>query len=125
MVGTRRRIFMEISGEKENRCQAVHPSSQNLAFLALRAAVELDDILKGRPSSGDAVGQLAQALQETTSVVGGSAALTSLADPLTADLVGRALERKSAEPIESVSALVRQANDIASSLRKAAHESVK
>jgi hypothetical protein len=102
-------------GEKQNATQLVLPSSRNFAFLALSAAVELDDILHDKPSPAEALGELSEALRKITSVTG-SATLTSLADPLSADLIGRALERHSSTPINTVSALVQRANEVASSL---------
>ncbi len=115
---------MEIRQEKAGGKQPVLPSNPNFSFLALRAAVELDDILRDRPSSGGAVRELAEALKESTGPVG-SAALTSLADPLSADLVGRALEQQSAKPIETVNALVEQANEVVLSLGTATQGSPK
>ena len=95
-----------------------HPLSSNFAFLALEAAVELDDIIRGKASSSDAVIELAKSLQETTSEIGGSS-LTSLADPLSADLLNRALEQSSSPRMSTVESLIRRANDVASSLQKA------
>jgi hypothetical protein len=94
------------------------PLNSNFAFLALEAAVELDDIIHGKVSSGDAVIELVKSLRETTSEIGGSS-LTSLADPLSADLLNRALEQSSSPPISTVESLIRRANDVASSLQKA------
>lgn len=115
---------MESRQEKAGGTPPVLPSSPNFSFLALRAAVELDDILHGKLSSVEAVRELAEALGKTTSVVG-SGSLTSLVDPLSADLIGRALERNSATPIHTVSDLVHQANQVVSSLRAATQGSLK
>jgi len=99
---------------------AVRPLNPNFAFLALKAAVELDNIMRGKPSGHAAVAELANSLRETTSEIGGSS-LTSLADPLSADLLNRALEQSSSSPlgINTVESLVRRANDVASSLQEA------
>jgi len=103
--------------ENGDLMRAVRPLSPNFAFLALRAAVELDDIIHGKSARADALAELARSLRQTTSAIGGSPSLTSLADPLSADLLYRALEQSSRQSMSTVESLVQKANSLASSLQ--------
>ncbi len=103
---------------KGEAVRSVRPLNPDFAFLALKAAIELDNILQGKASSGEAVRELAKSLRETTADIGGSSLLSSLADPMSADLLSRAFERSSLQPVDTLGALVNRANEIASSLQE-------
>jgi hypothetical protein len=105
---------------RERGAPVVRPLNPNFAFLALKAAVELDEIIHGRSSGqAPALAALARSLLETTTEISGPPSFTCLADPVSADLLNRALEQSSAQPINTVSSLVRRAKDLAESLETA------
>lgn len=115
---------MERRRNESGSARAVRPLNPDFAFLALRAAVELDDIIRGKAGQPVAVMELAKSLRDTTSAIGASPALTSLADPLSADLLNRALEQGSpTQQIDTVKSLIQRANEVASSLQQATPKS--
>ena len=104
---------MEFSKE----VQTVRPLSQDFAFLALKAAVEVDNISHGRPTTKDAMVELAKSLLEATSAAGPGSQVF-LNDPVSAELVNRAFEQTKIGPIDSLDALIQHAKKVASSLQQ-------
>lgn len=113
-TGTAGRMDMKTDNSgKGEVVPSVRPLNPDFSFLALKAAIELDNILRGKAPSGEAIVQLAKSLRDTTAGIGVVASMSSLADPMSADLLSRAIKA------DTLGDLVSRANEIASSLQAA------
>ena len=88
--------------------KTVQPS--DLALLASRAAVEVDDLLLGRPSTLDAVRRLADHLQSKLRLDKAPASMR-LMDPTTVVMVRRAMNA-SGGAVNTIDELVARANEM-------------
>jgi hypothetical protein len=110
---------MKNSGSGKETVQVVLPLDPNFGFLALKAAIAIDDMLRGERPPLESIGQLAKSLRETTEVGSGSPSWTSFADPLSADMLRGPLEQNGPKPINTVQDLIQRADEVASSLQGA------
>lgn len=94
----------------------------NLAFLASKAAIELDRLRQGRPKGFAAVGELAQRLRNSTTGVAADSEPTALWNPTTISLIHSAIRAEGSRKVSSLSDLVREALDVADQLESARNE---
>jgi len=100
--------------------QATNPgrelSEGDLALLASRAAVQIDDILLGRPPTRGPIEQLADHLTARLQTVAPSCGATQLVDPATVVVVERAM-RATGSSARTLEELVQLARAIAETMR--------
>jgi len=101
------------SRPKVSRLSATDP---NLAFLASRAAIELDRIRQGKTTATDAVGELAERLRNSTEQIAGTGEPIALWDPATISLIHNAIEAKGSTSVTTMDDLLREAVQIAEQL---------
>ena len=100
------------SGVHGTAASALDPE---LSFIASQAAIELDNLLLGRPGRFVAVAQLAEYLK-SSAIDSGAAQGTGPLDPQTIDVVSRAIDAAGEETLKTLEELKVHAGRLASEL---------
>jgi len=102
---------------KAPRLSAADP---NLAFLASRAAIELERILQDKPMGIKAIGELASLLKQSASQAPGATEPIRLWDPATVSLIRNAIATAGFSQIATIDDLMSRAVSIAEELATSA-----
>jgi len=94
----------------------------NLPFLTARAAVEIDNILLGRPSGLSAVQSLSELLKNSTEEIGGEIGRRTLMDPPTVSVVSDAISAFRSDHVQSLGEFATEARKVANLLHDAKPE---
>jgi len=89
---------------------------RNLAFIALQAALEIDNILLGKAQSADV--SAVQRLSELLTQNAGDSIATTGMDPVTANLLSRAFHESNPKPEQTIAGILKKARSVAGQLSK-------
>ncbi len=106
---------MSIVADSQPPVSRLSATDPNLAFLASRAAIELDRIRQGKSIGTTAVAELGNLLKNSTQNVPGTEEPAALWDPRTISLIHSAINAKGST-VATLDQLLRQALDIAQEL---------
>jgi hypothetical protein len=100
----------------------ISATDPNLAFLASRAAIQLDRMIQGKSTSNEAVRELAGQLKSATFHVAQEEP-AALWDPSTVSLLRNAIDAKGTSPVTTIDELIGAATKIAQQLETTTDQS--
>jgi hypothetical protein len=107
---------MSTIAERKSTASRLRATDPNLAFLASRAAIELDGIRQKKTTATDAVRELAERLKNSAQPIASAGESTALWDPATISLIHNAIEARGSVNIATMADLLREATEIAEQL---------
>lgn len=107
---------MATATETHATARRLSATDPNFAFLASRAAIELDRILQKKPIGTEAVTELGLILKDSTQIAPGRTNPAALWNPRTISIIHNAISAEGSNSVATLDQLVREALRIAEGL---------